>query len=101
MTEYKIISLEEMLSELEESEVNVRLSSFLSPKNKDVENFLKNTAIDFANKNLAPTNLVYAKKDDGFFLCGYFTLTIKMIEVERKSVGANTFQKLKKFGNLK
>lgn len=98
MTGYKIISLADMLSELEESEVKDELSSFSSPKNKDIEDFLKNKAIQFARQNLAPTNLVYANCDKGSFLCGYFTITIKTIEVEKKFVGFNTFNKLKKFG---
>ena len=98
MTEYKIISLADMLSELEESEVKDKLSSFSSPKNKDVEGFLKSNAIQFARQNLAPTNLVYANCDRGIFLCGYFTLTIKAIEVEKRLVGINTFNKPKKFG---
>lgn len=98
MTEYQIISLADMLSELEESKVKDELSSFSSPKNKDIEDFLKNKAIHFARQNLAPTNLVYANCDKGIFLCGYFTLTIKTIEVEKKLVGSNTFNKLKKFG---
>ena len=67
MTEYKIISLADMLSELEESEVKDELSSFSSPKNKDVEGFLKSNAIQFARQNLAPTNLVYANCDRGIF----------------------------------
>lgn len=87
-----------MLSELEESDVKSMLSSFSSPKNKDVEDFLKNNAVQFARQNLAPTNLVYANCDKGCFLCGYFTLTIKTIEVYKHMVGSKTFDKLKKFG---
>lgn len=98
MTEYKIISLADMLSELEESDVKNMLSSFSSPKNKDVEDFLKNNAVQFARQNLAPTNLVYANCDKGCFLCGYFTLTIKTIEVNKLIVGRRIFDKLKKFG---
>lgn len=98
MTEYKIISLADMLSALEESDVKNVLSSFSSPKNKDVEDFLKNNAVQFARQNLAPTNLVYANCDKGCFLCGYFTLTIKTIEVYKHMVGSKTFDKLKKFG---
>ncbi len=98
MTEYNIISLTDMLNELEESDVTNELSSFLSPKNKDIEDFLHNNAIQFARQNLAPTNLVYANCDNGSFLCGYFTLTIKTIEVEKSLVGSQTFKKITKFG---
>lgn len=87
-----------MLSALEESDVKNVLSSFSSPKNKDVEDFLKNNAIPFARQNLAPTNLVYVYCDKVYFLCGYFTLTIKTIEVYKRDVGSKTFDKLKKFG---
>lgn len=102
MIEYTISSLADMLSELGESDVKEMLSSFSSPKNRDVEEYLKdpNKGIENAKQNISPTSLVYASVDetDERFLCGYFTLTTKTIEVKRKNIDRNTYDKLKKFG---
>ncbi|HBE8542627.1 TPA: N-acetyltransferase, partial [Clostridioides difficile] len=48
MSGYLIVNLSNMLGELEEEEVKKILSSFSCPLNKDVEDFLKNKAIEFS-----------------------------------------------------
>ena len=95
---YQVISLAKMIEALGESEVCKELSSFSSPINTEVEDFLKNTALEFTRQNIAPTNLVYAQYNGSSLLCGYFTLTIKTFEVEKGSISSQTFNKVKKFG---
>lgn len=98
MTEFQKISLSDALNELGEGAVNKTLSSFSSPKNNDIESFLKNKAISFAMQNIAPTTLVYACDKNEWKLCGYFTLTIKTIEIDRANVSSDLFKRVKKFG---
>lgn len=98
MTEYKRVSLIDALNKSEESAVFGELSSFSSLKNKDIESFLKNSAVQFAKQNIAPTTLVYIYSGNRWNLCGYFTLTIKTIDIEKESVGSGMFKKVKKFG---
>ena len=98
MSDYSIISLKDMVEELGESVTKELLSSFSSHKNKDVEHFIRNNAIEFANKNIAPTFLVYVSYEGEQVLCGYFTITMKMISVYESAVSKRTFERIKKFG---
>ena len=98
MIGYSLISLKDMISELGESDVKNRLSSFSSPLNSDVEYFIKNKAVDFAKQSIAPTTLVYTSYKDKPVICGYFTITLKTFTVCKNDVGSNTFRRLKKFG---
>ena len=50
MPEYFQIKLDDMIGELGESEVQSILSSFSSPENKDVEDFIRNKAIEFSKQ---------------------------------------------------
>ena len=98
MTVFKTVSLIDTLKNSGESAVCEALSSFSSPLNKDVEKFLKNSAVEFAKQNIAPTTLVYYRGEHIWSLCGYFTLTIKTIEIERKNLTSTMFKRAKKFG---
>ena len=69
--------------ELSEDDLQYILSEFTCPKNPDVERFLKNNAIEFTKKNQSVTYLVFS--NDTAELIGYFTLTIKPIEVNNSS----------------
>lgn len=98
MTEFQKISLIDALNASGESAVQKALSSFSSPQNNDIENFLKNNAIPFARQNIAPTTLVYAYAENDWKLCGYFTLTIKTIDIEKINVSSDLFKRVRKFG---
>lgn len=98
MNGYRLLSLQEIIEELGEGKTKNLLSSFSSPLNPDVEDFLKHKAIDFAKQRIAPTTLVYTSYKDEWVLCGYFAIATKMFTVTKKCVGANTFKRLKKFG---
>lgn len=99
MDDYYIISLKDMISEMEEGEVKSRLSSFSCPLNSDIEHFIRDKAIEFSKQNIAPTKLVYAPHNGGRVLCGYYTITLKAFTVMKKDVASNTFNRLKKFGS--
>ena len=58
-SEFKTINLDGMLSQLGEETTKSILSSFSCPKNKDVENFLKEKAILFSQQNYAKTYLIF------------------------------------------
>lgn len=86
------------LNKLGEDNTNSILSSFSSPINLDIEFFLKNTAIEFAKQNIAPTTLVYADVGIGWRFCGFFTLTMKIVQIGKGDVSSKLFRKLRKFG---
>lgn len=92
------VLLIDAISYFGEKYVMDEISSFSSPINPDVEFFLKNSAIEFAKQNIAPTTLVYSNDGIDWRLCGFFTLTIKTVTLRKNQVGSNMFKKVKKFG---
>lgn len=84
MTGYKIVNLRVMLEELGEDSVREILSSFSCPLNKDVEQFMRSKAIDFAAQGWAQTHLVMASYKQSPVLVGYFTLANKYISISAK-----------------
>ena len=63
-----------------ENELNEILSDFSSPKNKDVEEFLKKRAVEFTKKQQSITYLVFAAETAE--LAGYFSITMKPVTVK-------------------
>ena len=74
------------------------LSGFSSPKNKDVERFLKKSAIEFTKKNQSVTYLVVSAED--VRLLGYFTLALKPLTVRGEKVGNTMKRKLLRISEL-
>ena len=88
MAEFIQIKLEDMVAELGESEVKNILSSFVSPKNIDVQDFIQNKAIIFSQQSLGKTVLVYWLSDDGKerHLVGYYTLANKILNISHSAL---------------
>ncbi len=74
------------------------LSGFSSPKNKDVERFLKKSAIEFTKKNQSVTYLVVSAED--VRLLGYFTLALKPLTVRGETVSNAMKRKLLRISEL-
>ena len=74
------------------------LSGFSSPKNKDVEHFLKKSAIEFTKKNQSVTYLVVSAED--VRLLGYFTLALKPLTVRGETVSNTMKRKLLRISEL-
>lgn len=63
-----------------ENEIKEILSDFSNPKNKDVEDFLKNRAVEFTRKQQSITYLVFST--EMMELAGYFSITMKPVTVK-------------------
>lgn len=94
---YKIVSLHEMVEQLEAERVTQILSAFSSPNN-DVEYFLKQKAIEFDRQSISRTHLVFASYQGCPVLAGYFALTYKDFTIPEKRIGRNLKGRIKKFG---
>ena len=77
MKPYQTVSLIDLLSEMDESDIAVRLDSFKCSRDSDREEFLHNNAIAFEKRDMARTYL--AIMDDA--IAGYFTLSIRCLRV--------------------
>lgn len=97
MTGFKIVNLKLMVEELGEDRVKPILSNFSCPANADVENFLKNKAIEFAKQGLSQTHLVFASYKKEPRLVGYFCLASKYITVRADKLSETLKKRIRKF----
>ena len=95
------VSVTNILDELEfvgEAALNDDLSSFSCDINKEIEEFIKDKAIDFAKRKLSITYIV-SDTDDGAVL-GYFTLTHKSILLNNKGLSNTVQRKLERYSRM-
>lgn len=97
MTGFLKVSLRKMLDEVGEDKVKNILSDFFCPKNKDVENFIKNKAIEFEKHGWSATQLIYASYKGTWVLIGYYALAQKTLIVENQAVPKSLKKRLKQF----
>ncbi len=88
----------DMIQDYGEEGTQQLLSSFESPKNPEIETFLKKNAISFAQKKMSVTYLVSDSEDAS--ILGYFTLANKALEIKRDAVSKNVIKKAERYGIL-
>lgn len=98
MKGYQLSLLKDMVEELGEQQTRDILSQFSCPLNRDVEHFLHNSAIPFAQQSIASTHLVSASYKDKPVIVGYFTLANKNIIVSSKGISNTLKKRINKFG---
>lgn len=98
MNQYAVMNILDLIDSVGEKEVQKGLSGFLCPPNTEIENFIRNNAIDFAKRKLSITYLVF-DNDDGTII-GYFTLTHKAIEIKNDNISNTTRRKLSSHARL-
>ena len=79
-------------------ELRTLISKFSCPRNPSIERFLKNNAINFTKQDTSVTYLVFSK-GIGEFL-GYFSLTIRPIEVPADRVSKSLGRRLERAGRF-
>jgi hypothetical protein len=77
------------------------LSTYSCPLNYDIEHFLRNTAITFAQQGIAQTHLITDTEVLGSeSLVGFFTLTLKTLDVPHRFISRRLSKRISKFGVL-
>lgn len=97
MSEYLKINLIDFIKELGENRVISILSDFSSPKNQDIEFFLKQKAIEFSKKGLAQTQLIFYKNNEEICLVGYYAITNKTICIKKEALSKTLAKRISKF----
>ena len=80
-----------------EKQIQSVLSNFSCPRNPDVENFLKNKAIEFSKHRWAQTHLVFTLYKGKNVLIGYYALAINNIVIDQNALSKNMRKRLKEF----
>ena len=99
--QFFIVNLREYLDENKpvyicEDKLYKLLSSFSCPLNPDVENLLRNSAIEFTKKDQSVTYLVFSHEH----LVGYFSLAIKPVSVLASTISKTMARKLERVSVL-
>ncbi len=99
-THFVEMNLSNIIDQLGEDVTKTILSSFSCPLNKDIENFIKYKAIEFSKRTTAKTHLVFWQTDDEKYseFVGYYTITSKVITVDRNALSNSEAKKLKNQG---
>lgn len=102
MTGYKIVNLDDLLSEMGEHETKEMLQSFYCKNNYDVEYFLKSKAIEFSKCSIAKTHIVFASYKGNWVIVGYFALAGTksfVVKTKSKSISKTWKRKFYRFGS--
>lgn len=97
MSEYRTKNILDLIDAIGEDEVNRVLSDFSCPKNPEIENFIKNNAVNFAKQKISVTHI--ALSDDGE-LIGIFTLTHKALELNDENISESVRRKIRRYAKL-
>lgn len=95
MITYSSINLKDILEHeyLGENAAKRILSQFSCPQNLAVENFLKNSAIEFTKQSISITHLIMALYNGQYILVGYFTLANKALCFTQDKIPSQTWQR--------
>ena len=67
---FSVVKISSLIDSVGESEVVSALSEFKCEKNPEIENFIKNNAVEFAKRKISVTHLIL---DDEGQISAYFT----------------------------
>jgi len=94
---YTVINLINLLTEIGETETKSVLSDFHCLLAPDVETFIHEKAIDFAQRGWAQTHLVFTVQGSRLILVGYFTLALKVITVPVGKISKSVQKRISSF----
>lgn len=98
-SDYFVLNLKNLLEEERLIEAVQRyIDSYSSPKNPEVENFLKRSAINFTKLNQSVTYLVFNKQNGDFV--GYFSLALKSVIISADKLSNTSIKRLKRISVL-
>lgn len=98
MNGYGTVNILDMIDAIGEDAVNRILSEFSCPKNVEIEDFVKNKAVDFAKRKISVTYLVMDNETGA--VISIFTLAHKVLDINKDALSATSRKKLSRFANF-
>jgi hypothetical protein len=84
---------EKKIAERVVESINGFVSAFSCPQNQDVEMFLRQKAVTFAEQGIAATYLVFTSYQDTPVLVGYFTLANKYLSISDRVIDSKALRR--------
>lgn len=94
---FEQMRLNDLLIAIGEKKTKEFLSTFICPLNKDVEEFLKFKAIEFAKQGIGITYIVVASYKERPILVGYYTIANKHITLDPNNMSKAIKKKITRF----
>ena len=91
MCNFRLAPLADLVENLAEDRVSSILSSYSCPINAEIEDFLRNKAVDFSNASIARTYLLF--EESNMALAGFFTIAPKSLILRNISPLSKTLAK--------
>lgn len=98
MSGIRTFNLQDLVDAIGSQRVQVMLDEYSCPLNHDIEEFLQKRAVGFAAQGIAQTHLVFHTEDEGVLLIGFYSLTNKVLSVNRDDVSKTMFKRFRRFG---
>lgn len=97
---YAVIPLQNFMDTLGEDSVEKILSSFLCPRNLDIETFIRNKAFLSNKQRTSITHLVFEEKDRMRAPVGFFSLANKILNGAKENFPRKLWDRVKRFAIL-
>ena len=97
MNTFRTINILDIIDAIGEESVNLILSDFSCPKNGEIENFVRKSAVGFAKRKISVTHLVM---DVQGRLVAIFSLTHKAVKIQEEVLSSALKKKIKRYAQL-
>ena len=98
MNDYSTVNILDMIDAIGEDALISILSDFSCPINPEIENFVKNNAIDFAKRKLSVSYLILDNENGE--IISIFTLTHKAVEINGNVLTPTSKKKMNRFAQF-
>lgn len=97
MSGYSVQSIPELVDSIGEDGIRTLISEFSCPINLEIETFVKNSSIDFANQKISVTHFLL---DEDYHIVAIFTLAHKAIEIDVSKMSATSRKKVARYAEI-
>ena len=93
--ELKVVNILDLIDVIGEDETKNILSVFICQKNPEIENFVRNSAVDFAKRKISITYLFVDENIDKVY--AIYAITHKVIEIDPETLSKTKIKQIEKF----
>lgn len=93
--ELKVVNILDLIDVIGEDETKNILSVFICQKNPEIENFVRNNAVDFAKRKISITYLFVDENIDKVY--AIYAITHKVIEIDPEPLSKTKIKQIEKF----
>lgn len=93
-----VYRVSELIDIVGEERASALLATFCCSRNSDIEQFVRNKAIDFEKHGIAISYIVIDELEDSAVIAGFYSLALKVARIEMTCLSNSVKKRLLKFG---